>query len=368
MPPQRSKNAACLQCRSQKLKCERNKVGDSELSPCLRCARADRICRPSPSSRLGRPPQTTGQWTMVWECTNNEIYEPIYPSLLGLDSWNGDMAWDLESVSPESQNTCTTTMTSFSTPVQQIPKRPFDAAELLATGILSESVGNFEEQDPNFFPTLDPYFNFGTICSKRLGDKATQERDKTQSEGLDPKLMSAISGSQSTLQNVNIQPDMTAGENIAPNDNIQALSALLSRLCKGLENIQNEQVAAIDWTLGCLEEFAYILDRVTTPILSRENEDIIQAIYGTSPSMQESGQSPAVDMPVILLVLSCYIKMLSMFCVVFTDFLKIPSPTSLSLPRRSPPGSETCSIGLPCWHFGLQNKGIRGAILLQLVQ
>jgi len=312
---------------------------------------------------------------MVWEYAKTETQEPSYDPYIPPIDWNMDISSSPEGKPLQNRHTCTSSIiTPILAPSQDILNVTVDPTTFLGTGVPSKGIDKndrqSQEQDANSAILHCPTFHLGSDFDRKPEDEIVAEIESPKTRDLVPGSLQTMLGDQFSLLDASNLPgcaELTATVDDASNNNIQALSVLLSRLCKGLDKIKNEGTSPIDLALGCAEDFVSILDKTKTSSFSAD-EDIIQEIFGTTQSIQEANSSPAVDMPVILLILSCYVKILTVFCALFADCLKPSSPTSLSQAQQGLSWPETCFKGLPCWQFGLQNRGIQMAILVQLVQ
>ncbi|KAI1203680.1 hypothetical protein F5X97DRAFT_318331 [Nemania serpens] len=387
MPPQRMKTPACLQCRSQKLKCERSAEDDLNVSPCLRCARAGRTCQTGPSSRLGRPPRPCGQWSKVWEYTAPESSEPDYSACLpGLGDWNSETAWHLDDPSPGSRATSFSSPTAVTSPTETATREhryaPLNGSIFWATS----NTGNLlkpgsvdletwpELHADNDIDTmqLNPLLHPGVVWTRPPVGTSLKERDFGQGKtnGLRSGLGSQFDRAEraTTSHNSNTQSRAPVTQGDTAECNIKILSTLLSGLCSGLEEIQSNKASPTDVAFGCLEDFACILDKINGSPSSPDNEAVVRAIYEVPENANKPGKSLSLEMPVALLILSCYVKVIYLACALFAHLLKNPPPSpGLAIPRcASSPNNSSC--GCLYRHLRPQSKGIWMALLLQLVQ
>lgn len=293
MPPRRMKTPACLQCRSQKLKCERSGEDDLNVSPCLRCARAGRTCQTGPSLRLGRPPRPCGQWSQVWEHTAPESSEPNYSACLpGLGDWNSETGWNLDDLSPGSRATSFSSPTTVTSPTKTATQEhryaPLNGSifwatsntgDLLKPGSVDlEAWPELHEDNDLDTMQLNPFLHPGVVWTRPPVGTSLKERDVSQEKtnGFRSGLGSHLDRPERaiTSQNNNTQSRASITQSDIVECNIKTLSTLLSDLCSGLEEIQRNQASPTNVAFGCLEDFACILDKINGSPSSPDNDAI----------------------------------------------------------------------------------------------
>ncbi|KAI1259184.1 hypothetical protein F5Y18DRAFT_316900 [Xylariaceae sp. FL1019] len=403
----KSKPSACLQCRSLKLRCERS--GPAESSSCLRCISADKVCQTVAPARMGRPPRASSQWNTVWDSSmpygnSDRVYQTNLP---GLDDWTAPLDWSpsaslLPSFTSSSNDATPSSSTSSFVPdaISQTA-RPEDVTFNHNQSIVLSPMGLElphsstsrgltlpPQQRPEIHTRDDPGRCLDSCFRLSARWDERDRRERRPSSRIATNLEAVADGGSHWTFGLNQQSsnritpappsvsddyvERSGASDVSSGNSNQALLSLLDSLCRGIDEVQRNQACPTAVVSTCSDQFVCILDEIRGPPAESGDEMIVQTIYHSLGStITTNGGSVSSNMSVVLLVLSCYVKLIPLTCAMFAHVLDPPSPLahqrgSQELPSSGCLGNWPCVYPRP--YTGFQSKSVQLALLLQLVQ